>query len=196
MLRQDPDILMVGEIRDTETASIAMRAAITGHLVLATLHTNDAITSAMRLIDMGVEGYMVTSAIKGIVGQRLVRNLCKKCAVEEELKPQEKIWLETMGVDTSQPFKGPKGCSHCNQRGYHGRTGVYELLEFNMDMLSALRANDHNGFVKAALSCPDYRPLSVSVIDLLTKGLTSVSESMRIIGQLDEESLGEKTRIS
>ncbi len=187
MLRQDPDIIMVGEIRDAETAQIAMRAAITGHLVLATLHTNDAITSAMRLIDMGTEGYMVAAAIKAIIGQRLVRNLCYNCAEVEKLEPQEIIWLESMGVDPTQPFKVGPGCSQCNYRGYLGRTGVYELLEFNMDMLTALRLNDSNAFVKAALACETYHPLSQSVLELVKNGKTSVAEAIRVIGQLDEE---------
>lgn len=109
MLRQDPDVIMVGEIRDAETAQIAMRAAITGHLVLATLHTNDAMTSAMRLIDMGSEGYMVAAAVKGIIGQRLVRNLCDNCVNNAPLDPHEIVWLESMKVDVNQSFKKPKG---------------------------------------------------------------------------------------
>lgn len=187
MLRQDPDIIMVGEIRDAETAQIAMRAAITGHLVLATLHTNDAMTSAMRLIDMGSEGYMVASAVKGIIGQRLVRNLCDNCAIVAKLEPHETVWLESMKVDLTLPFKKAKGCSACNYRGYLGRTGVYELLELNKDMLMALRHNDSNSFVKAALACETYRPLSESVLELVKRGITSVSEAIRVVGQLDEE---------
>ncbi|WP_454782886.1 GspE/PulE family protein [Legionella sp. WA2022007384] len=187
MLRQDPDVIMVGEIRDSETAQIAMRAAITGHLVLATLHTNDAMTSAMRLIDMGSEGYMVAAAVKGIIGQRLVRNLCDNCSSVEDLEPHESLWLESMKVDLTLPFKKGKGCSACNYRGYLGRTGVYELLELNKDMLMALRHNDSSSFVKAALACETYRPLSESVLDLVKRGITSVSEAIRVVGQLDEE---------
>lgn len=188
MLRQDPDVIMVGEIRDAETAQIAMRAAITGHLVLATLHTNDAMTSAMRLIDMGSEGYMVAAAVKGIIGQRLVRNLCDNCIINNApLEPHEIVWLESMKVDVNLSFKKAKGCSACNYRGYLGRTGVYELLELNKDMLIALRHNDSNSFVKAALACETYHPLSESVLDLVKKGITSVSEAIRVVGQLDEE---------
>ena len=187
MLRQDPDVILVGEIRDAETAQIAMRAAITGHLVLATLHTNDAMTSAMRLIDMGSEGYMVASAVKGIVGQRLVRNLCRNCAQDSKLETHEILWLESMSVDASGNYKKGKGCSHCNYIGYEGRTGVYELLEFNGEMLSALRENSSNKFVTAALNCESYKPLSTSVLELVKKGLTSVEEAIRVVGQLDEE---------
>lgn len=187
LLRQDPDIIMVGEIRDAETAQIAMRAAITGHLVLATLHTNDAMTSAMRLIDMGSEGYMVAAAVKGIIGQRLIRNLCKNCVTITKPDDHEAIWLESMGVDITLPYKNSPGCSHCNYRGYVGRTGVYELLVLNTEMLTALRINDSNGFVKAVLACDTYHPLSQSVMELVKKGLTSISEAIRVVGQLDEE---------
>jgi MSHA biogenesis protein MshE len=187
MLRQDPDVIMVGEIRDAETAQIAMRAAITGHLVLATLHTNDAIVSATRLIDMGSEGYMVAAALKGIIGQRLVRCLCKNCSFIAQPEPPELVWLESMNVDITLPFKKGKGCSECNYRGYLGRIGVYELLELNMEMLKALRENDANSFIKAALACETYHPLSAEVLELVKKGSTSIAEAIRVVGQLDEE---------
>lgn len=187
MLRQDPDVIMVGEIRDSETAQIAMRAAITGHLVLATLHTNDAITSAMRLIDMGAEGYMVAAAVKGIIGQRLIRNLCQNCICDQEPDEHEKVWLQSMNVSLDQSFKKSNGCSQCNFRGYLGRTGVYELLVLDTEMLEALRENDSNRFVRAALACETYHPLSQSVLNLVKKGITSVSEAIRVVGQLDEE---------
>ncbi len=187
ILRQDPDVIMVGEIRDAETARIAMRAAVTGHFVLATLHTNDALSSAMRLIDMGAEGYMVASAVKAIIGQRLVRTLCKACIINYTPDEQEKIWLISMGVDTNSNFKIGAGCSHCNYRGYQGRVGVYELLELNGAMLDALRLNNASAFAKAALACESYHPLSEGVITLVLNGETSVSEAIRVIGQLDEE---------
>ncbi len=187
MLRQDPDVIMVGEIRDAETAQIAMRAAITGHLVLATLHTNDAITSAMRLIDMGVEGYMVAAAVKGIIGQRLVRNLCHNCAIDALPDEHEAVWLKSMGVDVERVFKKAQGCSQCNNRGFIGRTGVYELLVLNAEMLTALRENSSSSFVKAALACETYKPLSQSVLELVKKGKTSIAEAIRVVGQLDEE---------
>lgn len=193
ILRQDPDVIMVGEIRDAETAQIAMRAAITGHLVLATLHTNDAITSATRLIDMGSEGYMVAAAIKGIIGQRLVRAICHHCEASHKPDPHERIWLESMGMDMNTDFKEGKGCSHCNYRGYLGRIGVYELLELNIEMLTALRENDSNRFVKAALAREDYVPLSRSVLNLLKLGRTTVSEAVRVVGQLDEEFMREQS---
>lgn len=187
MLRQDPDVILVGEIRDTETAQIAMRAAITGHLVLATLHTNDALTSAMRLIDMGCEGYMVAAAIKGIIGQRLIRRLCTHCARVDKLDESEVAWVLALGISPDLPFKHAVGCSHCNFLGYHGRIGVYELLELNKEMLNSLRDNDSTRFVNAAVACGTYNPLSQSVLDLVKKGQTSIDEAIRIIGQLDDE---------
>lgn len=187
ILRQDPDVIMVGEIRDTETARIAMRAAVTGHLVLATLHTNDALSSAMRLIDMGAEGYMVASAVKAIIGQRLIRLLCNVCKKKHAPDEAQKIWLKSMNVDVKHAFNVAVGCSHCNYRGYHGRLGIYEFLELNSEMLDALRLNNASRFAKAALACKTYRPLSDGVVELVLKGDTSVEEAIRVIGQLDEE---------
>lgn len=187
ILRQDPDVIMVGEIRDTETARIAMRAAVTGHLVLATLHTNDALSSAMRLIDMGAEGYMVAAAVKAIMGQRLIRLLCKVCIKNQAPDDAQTVWLQSMGVDMNHKFKVSTGCSHCNYRGYHGRVGIYEFLELNGEMLDALRLNSASRFTKAALACKTYRPLADGVLDLVLKGETSVEEAIRVVGQLDEE---------
>lgn len=188
ILRQDPDVIMVGEIRDAETALIAMRAAVTGHFVMATMHTNDAVGSALRLIDMGAEGFMVAAAVKAIIGQRLVRNICKACIKDHEPDLLERRWLESLHVDPSTiRCKEGEGCSHCGLRGYAGRTGIYELLELNSDMVTALRLNDSSRFAQAALACESYQPLSQSVLELIKKGVTSISEAMRVVGQLDEE---------
>ena len=189
ILRQDPDIIMVGEIRDSETARIALRAAITGHLVLASLHTNNAMSSAMRLIDMGAEGYMVAAAIKGIIGQRLVRQICDSCISDHEPNLTEKAWLQSLGVEVNQTFKEGKGCSICNYRGYTGRIGVYELLEMNPDMLNALRQNNASEFTQAAIKSPGYEPLPKQVIALVLKGATTISEAIRVVGEIDEEFL-------
>lgn len=187
ILRQDPDVIMVGEIRDTETARIAMRAAVTGHFVLATLHTNDALSSAMRLIDMGAEGYMVAAAVKAIIGQRLIRTLCKACIQPHTPNDSELIWLKSMGANTEAPFKSAAGCSHCSYRGYVGRVGVYELLELNAEMLEALRLNSAAAFAKAALASENYVPLADQVLAMISRGETSIAEGIRVIGQLDEE---------
>ncbi len=126
ILRQDPDVIMIGEIRDKETAEIAVRAAITGHLVLSTLHTNDAPSSVLRLIDMGIEPYMVSSSIVGVIAQRLYKKICSNCKMEYSANDDEK---RILGITDKEPvlYKG-RGCPMCNQTGYRGRHGVYELI--------------------------------------------------------------------
>lgn len=186
IVRQDPDVIMVGEIRDRISARIAMRAAITGHFVLATLHTNNAVTAAMRLVDMGVEGYMVASAVKAVIGQRLVRLLCQACLIDSKPDEAKKQWLKTMGVDTELTFKASTGCGHCSNTGYVSRVGVYELLELNSTMMNALKLNDTAAFTKAALACESYHSLADEVIILLKAGKTSINEAMRVIGQIDD----------
>ncbi|PYD07181.1 type II secretion system protein GspE, partial [Pseudomonas syringae pv. pisi] len=124
ILRQDPDVVMIGEIRDLETAEIAVQASLTGHLVLSTLHTNTALGALTRLHDMGVESFLLSSSIVGLIAQRLVRKLCSHCKTPHELRQEEK---ELMGLkpdaDVSQVFE-PKGCDYCNHLGYKGRTGI------------------------------------------------------------------------
>ena len=159
-LRQDPDIILVGEMRDSETAEIAIRASITGHLVFSTLHTNGAIETATRLLDMGVEGYILASALRVIIAQRLVRRICEYCAEPVEIEPGQLIWLEkTLNKKYDQVnFHHGLGCHQCNHTGYKGRIGVYELLELRPETLDALRRNDSSGFTQAALQTPGFVP--------------------------------------
>ncbi|MHC1749923.1 MAG: GspE/PulE family protein [Cellulosilyticaceae bacterium] len=131
ILRQDPDIIMVGEIRDNETSSIAVRAAITGHLVLSTLHTNDATSSIMRLIDMGTEAYMVSSAVKGAVAQRLARRICRKCKKEHLVTEEEEILYK---IRTGTKVYQGTGCAFCNNTGYKGRIGIHEIFIPDIEM--------------------------------------------------------------
>ena len=188
-LRQDPDILLVGEIRDLETAEIALRAAMTGHFVLSTLHTNDAVSSAMRLTDIGIEGYLAASALNGILAQRLVRKICNNCAQDYQPTPQEQLWLdsrkEELGLDHIGLKKG-RGCTYCNNTGYKGRTGIFELLEMNEAMSDALRRDDSAAFTLAAKTDPNYKPLVYSALDLALKGETTLDEVFRVTEQLDE----------
>jgi len=188
-LRQDPDILLVGEIRDLETADIALRAAMTGHFVLSTLHTNDAISSAMRLIDIGVEGYLAGTALRGILAQRLVRRICDNCKAPYKASVQEKVWLdikaEEAGVKTHELHQG-KGCTYCNNTGYKGRIGIFELLELNDEMTDALRRNSSSDFAKAARQSEGYEPLVVSALRLAAQGVTSLDEVFRVTEQMDE----------
>ena len=190
-LRQDPDVLLVGEIRDQETAEIAVRASLTGHLVLSTLHTNDAITSAMRLIDVGLEGYLVASALRAVVAQRLVRRICPSCKTEYHPDDQEKIWLRALQHEYSEqtPFYHGRGCSHCNNTGYRGRIGVFELLEIDTDMADALRSADPLAFGRAAKAQPNFKPLTQCALEYAGQGLTSLEEVFRVSEQLSEETL-------
>ncbi len=188
-LRQDPDILLVGEIRDIETAEIALRAAMTGHFVLSTLHTNDAVSRAMRLTDIGTEGYLAASALNGILAQRLVRKICNNCSQDYHPTGPEQIWLDArkaeMGMDDLELKKG-RGCTYCNNTGYKGRTGIFELLEINEAMADALRRDDSAAFTIAAKTDPHYKPLVYSALELATQGVTTLEEVFRVTEQLDE----------
>jgi len=188
-LRQDPDILLVGEIRDQETAEIALRASMTGHLVLSTLHTNDAVTSAMRLLDIGVDGYLAAASLRAVVAQRLVRRICENCICDDTPEVRGMILLEAMlGVDKLDgiQFKKGGGCQNCNHTGYSGRVGVFELLEINEPMADALRRNDSSGFTKAAMASPDFKPLSYVALEYAAQGVTSLEEVFRVAEQIDE----------
>lgn len=135
ILRQDPDIIMVGEIRDFETATIAMRAAITGHLVLSTLHTNDAVSSITRLIDMGIEPYIITSSLKAVIAQRLVRKVCPFCSQEINVSDEE---MNILNVPYGTKIKKAVGCKYCNNTGYKGRFAVYEIFVLDSQIYDAI----------------------------------------------------------
>jgi general secretion pathway protein E len=139
ILRQDPDVIMIGEIRDLETAQIAVQASLTGHLVLATLHTNDAASSVTRLIDMGVEPFLLASSLLGVLGQRLVRKLCPVCRQPHEPSDKESTALGQPALNG--PLYSAVGCPGCNFTGYRGRTGIYELLTVD----EPLRRMIHDG---------------------------------------------------
>lgn len=189
-LRQDPDILLVGEIRDQETAEIALRAAMTGHMVLSTLHTNDAVSSAMRLVDMGAEGFLAATAIKAVLAQRLVRRLCDNCCSDYQPDARERSWIQhVIGIPVTQSLtlQQPGGCHRCNNTGYRGRVGVFELLIINDDMADALRRSDASGFVKAAKRSKGYKPLVYSALQEAVQGVTSLEEVFRVAEQVEEE---------
>lgn len=193
-LRQDPDILLVGEIRDAESAEIALRAAMTGHLVLSTLHTNDALTSALRLTDMGVDPFLVASSLHAIVAQRLVRRVCGNCAEEHTPADDEQQLLAIARRTHSLEgvsFKMGRGCPHCNHSGYRGRIGVFELLELDRAMATALRNNDVEAFHQAANRHPHFRPLSHCALDLAIEGVTSLAEVMRVSALVEDELFGD-----
>lgn len=188
-LRQDPDVLLVGEIRDQETADIALRAALTGHLVLSTLHTNDAISSAMRLIDVGVPGYLVATSLRAVIAQRLVRRICDACGQDHHPTEGERAWLETcIGHEAmAHSFKHGRGCHRCNNTGYRGRIGVFELLEIESSLADALRAEDTIKFGHAAARQPNFRPLAHNAYDYATQGITTLEEVLRVSEAIAEE---------
>ncbi len=187
-LRQDPDIILVGEIRDQETAEIALRASITGHLVMSTLHTNDAISTALRLVDMGVEGFLVASAVHAIVAQRLVRRICDKCTTAHDPDAGQLAWLKAaVGEECAikMKFQYGTGCSACGHTGYRGRAAVHEMLDITGDLADALRHQDYATFKKHALTQEQFIPLLKNSLTLAEQGVTSIAEVIRISGWID-----------
>jgi MSHA biogenesis protein MshE len=183
-LRLDPDILLLGEIRDQETGEIALRASLTGHLVLSTLHTNDAISTAIRLMDMGLEEYLLASSIKAILAQRLIRKICEHCSTVVELASNERAWLHDQSIDTleDQKFCRGSGCNNCNHTGYSGRIGIYEMLVMEPVLAQALCDKNQNAFQSAARAQAGYRPLLLNAIDYACVGTTTIEEVMRLSG--------------
>ena len=187
-LRQDPDIILVGEMRDRETAEIGLRAAMTGHLVLSTLHTNDAVSTANRLIDMGAPGYLVATSLDAVLAQRLVRRVCPNCAEAHRPDAHELAWLRSTMPALELPaagFRRGAGCMQCNNSGYKGRMGVFELLEIDDTLADALRRSDTAAFHRLALGRPGYRTLAQNALELAAHGLTTLEEVVRIGGELD-----------
>ncbi|GAK83439.1 MSHA biogenesis protein MshE [Vibrio ponticus] len=180
-LRQDPDIILVGEMRDQETVEIGLRAALTGHLVLSTLHTNDAVDSALRMMDMGAPGYLVASAVRAVVAQRLVRKVCPDCKTEHQLDDSNLQWLmQRFPNQVAASFVKGRGCQNCNLTGYRGRIGVFEILELEQDMMDALRANNAVGFAQIARNSKHYKPLLASAMELALQGTVSFEEVMNL----------------
>ena len=177
LMRQDPDIIMLGETRDGETAGTSVRAAITGHMVLSTLHTNDAASSIVRLEDMGVETYLVANSLVGLVAQRLLRKVCPHCAREVDTTEQERIFL---GEDVKRIRRG-LGCSHCNNTGYKGRIAVHEILA--MDHTIRKMIVDHEpaeNITRYAIEHQGMRTLKASGLKLVKEGVTTPEELMKI----------------
>jgi MSHA biogenesis protein MshE len=195
-LRQDPDIIMIGEMRDAETVEIGVSAAMTGHLVLSTLHTNDTVSTATRLLDMGVEGYLLATTLRTIIAQRLIRKVCSSCAEDYRPDPFESSWLRNqLGVDSREHvYKAAKGCLHCGFTGYHGRMGVYELLDMNAELAEALRRNDTQEFVDAAQRVPGYEPLVNVAHQYAAQGLTTLDEVLKLAGESRDELVEEEVQ--
>ncbi len=173
LLRQDPDVIMVGEIRDEETAAIAVQAAQTGHLVFSTLHTNDAVSAVSRLLDLKVKPFLISSAVLGVLSQRLVRRLCPACHKWEAPAPEEKLLLP----DLPESCPTPVGCSLCGDTGYKGRTGIFELLLFDAAVREAILTGKSEAHIK---DITRFLPLVFDGIEKLRNGVTSASELLRV----------------
>lgn len=179
ILRQDPDVIMIGEIRDSETASIAVQASITGHLVVSTLHTNDAASSVTRLLDMGVESYLIADATVGIIAQRLVRRLCPCCRRVRALLPDEAEYLglpESVGTAVYEAV----GCPRCGETGYYGRIGVYEIMEVTPTLRALIADRASTAELRRQALCEGMRPLYESAARLVLDGTTSLGELHRV----------------
>lgn len=189
ILRQDPNIIMVGEIRDNETADIAVKAAITGHLVLSTVHTNDAVSTVTRLVDMGIENYLVADSLVGAISERLVRKLCPHCKKEHKLTAEEALLLD--GHEGDKIYE-KCGCPLCNHTGYKGRTGVFEILEINDDIKQVIDTKDFSieALRKVCLK-NGYVTMDKAGAELVKSGITSIEEYANLIENIPQNLLRE-----
>ena len=187
-LRQDPDVLLIGEMRDQTTAEIGMRASMTGHLVLSTLHTNDALSTPVRLLDMGVPRYMVALSLQLVLAQRLVRLVCPACKTSHAGSATERQWLANeLGEQAlSVPLWAGRGCPACKHTGYSGRTGVYEMLEMTPDLVEALNHGEGQAFNQVARRQMAGHTLRADAVRLALAGQTTVQEAMRVANQVDD----------
>jgi MSHA biogenesis protein MshE len=186
-LRQDPDVILVGEMRDLETAEIGLRAALTGHLVLSTLHTRDAASTPFRLLDMGVPPYMVATSLQAVIAQRLVRLICEVCSEPYVPDAHEQAWLESL-LPEGQPLQARRGrgCSTCNGTGYAGRVGVYEMLEMDAELTQAASHANPAAFLQAARQRLAGKTLTHHALELVRQGKTTVAEAMRVGYDLED----------
>lgn len=177
ILRQDPDIVMIGEMRDSETAEIGIRAAITGHLVLSTLHTNDAASTIVRLVDMGIPPYMVASSLIGVIAQRLVKVLCPKCKTARMSTPDEN---KLMKLDHSVPIYEACGCPECNNTGYKGRTAIHEIIHCSAGISTLIADNASKEELEMCAKKNGTKLLRENVSELVQQGVTSIDELVRV----------------
>jgi MSHA biogenesis protein MshE len=182
VLRHDPDVVLVGEMRDEETAQIGLRAALTGHLVLSTLHTNDAMSTPLRLLDMGVPRYMAALSLRLVLAQRLIRVICDSCKQPHDPAPQEQQWLQAEAGAARGGYACYRGigCTLCNGTGYHGRTGVYEMLEMSPEVVDAVNHGDLREFTATARRAMGGETLQHDAARLALEGRTTVEEAMRV----------------
>ena len=187
LLRQDPDIIMVGEIRDLATAEMAVQAALTGHLVLSTLHTNDAVSAVTRLLDLGVPYYLIQNVLIGVMAQRLVRTLCPYCKTSGQI--EDGLWealVRPWSLPKPDTVGVPQGCSECRKTGYLGRVGLYELLMVTPELRRLLRAETDEELVRRGAFEQGMHPLRISAASQIAAGLTTFEEVMQTLPPLDE----------
>jgi type IV pilus assembly protein PilB len=177
ILRQDPDKIMVGEIRDYPTAELAIRAALTGHLVLSTLHTNDAPSSVVRLLDMGVPPFMISSSLVAVVAQRLLRKLCPSCKIETQLQPDV---AHSLGVQPGLRIYAPKGCDNCRNTGYKGRVAVTEIMQVDDDVKALINAGATVAEIRSKCVSKGMRLLYHSAWRGVMSGVTSLDEMLAL----------------
>ncbi|HEX4069479.1 MAG TPA: ATPase, T2SS/T4P/T4SS family, partial [Candidatus Babeliales bacterium] len=181
LVRQDPDIIMVGEIRDKTTARIAIEAALTGHLVLSTLHTTDAPSAIMRLMDMGIEPFLINAALSGVLAQRLARKLCVDCRISRSATPEEKKLLKECGItDMNVVYEAP-GCISCDNLGYKGRVGIFELLEISPELRSMIINNPQFDEICHQAVTDGMKTLVNDGAHKVKEGIISLAEYARII---------------
>lgn len=181
LLRQDPDVIMVGEIRDRETAHIAHEAALTGHLVLSTVHTNDAPSAVTRLLDMHIEPYLISASVTGILAQRLARKICLSCRVAIQPNKQEKLFFENLSLRIDELYYG-EGCGHCNGTGYKGRIGIFELLVMTPELRAIIADNASLDRIKSQASEDGMESLLLDGARKVAHGLITYKELLRVVG--------------
>lgn len=179
ILRQDPNIVMIGEIRDVETAEIAIRASLTGHLVLSTIHTNDAVKTVTRLLDMDIEPFLIGSSLTGIISQRLVRSLCRECSYEEEASPSEVVMFKKYGMVLNK-VKRAKGCPSCNFKGYAGRIGIFEVLPISQKLQGLIADNASVNELTKQARADGMTTILESGLSKIKKGLTTLEEVLKV----------------
>lgn len=193
-LRQDPDIVLVGEMRDRETVEMGMRAAMTGHMVFSTLHTTNAIATVHRLLDMGAEGFLIASALNAVVAQRLIRRICNNCSAPAELSPQQLAFVHAQAHRKSlgdEPvLHSGAGCTYCNMTGYSGRIGIYELLEIDGPLADAIRRGDLARFSTLAQAQKGFVSLVDRALGYAVAHVTSIEDVMRVTSGLEEKDAG------
>ena len=186
VLRQDPDVIMVGEIRDLETATMAIQSSLTGHLVFSTLHTNDAASAVTRLLDLGIEPYLVASSVVAVLAQRLVRRICPDCSRPYPPTAAEVAWLEAAGATTTDGLRHGVGCDACRHTGYRGRIGTFELLQLDDDLRRLIGSRATAGEIKGAAARKGMHTLRHDGVEKILRGRTTIAEVERVTMKQNE----------